>query len=504
MPDPVSADPPSDDTPSDDDPACELPPLDGDADEAEGATGDDPLEQFARALGDESEVDLDDETAEDLDVGVQLGDSDRGPDDNEVAAELDVGALITFDTASGDSAEDRDTEGPVGFDLTAGVTDLPDFDTGDDAEGADEDVQALMSDELPPLDSDDEEPTRADATWEFSNPIEDEDWPPWHPDPWMAHPECGGGGQYAALASDFERIVAGGTALCQVARSSDTARPLSHAGGRIRSLALVGTSYPALFCSTVLGALTRTRPPSAEPEPLDSWREAAGVGTAAPDMLDLCAGTHRSRSLLARTQTGRLLRSADAGATWRRVELGGPCSALANGGSHVAALATGRSGPVLCRSTDSGLSWTVQPLGQDAARVARCRSPLLVAHNDVVVLAEHNRICLVSSDGGVTFLSVPGCSSVTCATAGEFRGCVTVWAALYLESDDKSELCTIDPSRAVSERIAAVHEAPHVDAADESAELGRVHALAWDPIGQRLWAAGDFGLTSYSPAHRSD
>ena len=157
----------------------------------------------------------------------------------------------------------------------------------------------------------------------------------------------------------------------------------------------------------------------------------------------------------------------------------------------------------MLRSTDAGLSWLPVELDEAARRVAAGDAPLLASVGSVIAIADAARGTVVSADSGTTFRRVPGCVNATCLAAGALDGCPTVWAALYHEGSDLTDLCMLDPYAAVARRIAQVRaDAARSDPLEESLELARIAALRWDPDMGRLWGVGGFGLRSWSPGRK--
>ena len=80
---------------------------------------------------------------------------------------------------------------------------------------------------------------------------------------------------------------------------------------------------------------------------------------------------------------------------------------------------------------------------------------------------------------------------MTAVSAGADGERPTAFVALYRETDDQSLLVEIDAATGVATTL-AVLALPAPEDPDVAPELARVERLLWD--GERLWAAGAFGL----------
>jgi hypothetical protein len=159
-------------------------------------------------------------------------------------------------------------------------------------------------------------------------------------------------------------------------------------------------------------------------------------------------------------------------------------------------LQSDRSG-VLMRSPDAGASWQRFELDALSRAVADREDPLLAAAGSVVALGHSEIGLVVSSDGGASFERISGCSSVSAITADSRRGQARIWAALYRQSEDLSEIVQVDPVERIAERIAELRAPPPPASSDDPTERGRVVGLAWDGVTGCLWATGPFGLKSF-------
>jgi hypothetical protein len=145
-----------------------------------------------------------------------------------------------------------------------------------------------------------------------------------------------------------------------------------------------------------------------------------------------------------------------------------------------------------------GMDWTSTRLDHVGRRIAEATSPLLAGMGSAVALADEARGLALSNDGGSSFALVDGCVGVTALAAGQLGADYLIWAALYREADDLTELCRVDAATRTAERIAELR-APAATRGEESAEQSRIRAMQWDPLAERLWAVGQFGLTRFGP-----
>jgi hypothetical protein len=162
---------------------------------------------------------------------------------------------------------------------------------------------------------------------------------------------------------------------------------------------------------------------------------------------------------------------------------------MSSSGDPVAILT--RDGARLGLSMDGGATFELFELTSPAREIASGETPLVAASGPVVALGEAERGVAVSTDGGKTFRRVLGATNATALCAGARDGRSVAFAALYRETEDRSLLVEIDAETAVA-TTGAVLALPAPDDPDLALELARVERLLWD--GERLWAAGAFGL----------
>jgi hypothetical protein len=478
---------------------------------------DEPL-SLPAADDTESEEDqyLDEEVRLDL-LPNDDGDDLNGPDDPAVRAEIhdlsddpaepgeafeiDIGRLLEVDSDDEGGSPAEDTLFNV--DPASGLA-LPDeLGAFDDAEGVLDATVVVDESALPELDTDDasegirSEPefTLGAGSDEEPAPIARELWIP--TEPLTRLEACG------SLAIGGAELVAGSSDLLWFHANMDAPLRVAACGSSIASVVLVGATHEIAVAATRTGQLLRRGRYASQAEPLLRFRE---LGSSAPGTrLGLSLSRPRDfpqDSFLLATESGLLLESSDAGEHFERLEPGGRVLALA-ATAATALVANGRDRS-LARLAADRLDFDLHRLTGRALSVARGAKPILTQCDDVVALATPEHALVVSNDGGQTFQSVPGTAGATAITSGRYGDRTCVWATLYREADDRSELLQIDPALATALCVARLESPPaeHVDPSDRS-EWARVAALEWHVETHTLWAVGGFGVVRFAPPART-
>jgi hypothetical protein len=292
-------------------------------------------------------------------------------------------------------------------------------------------------------------------------------------------------------------LVVGGQNLCWIDRSSATSPRWSSPRSRVVSLAYCGgKSSPEVLAATADGDLIRAAPDRTAATHLSNWTRAGGAGPDEAVSLDLCSAAVPER-LLARTTTGRLLRTTDGGRTFDRVELHGRVTAISPNAEPAVVVLESRGRRCLATSSDGGINWEV-------IKASSCLAPVL-AEEGILLAAAGNTIALAHPAHGLwvcagtgRFDRVSGCCGVTALAATSVDAHDGVWLAVFQELSQCSHLVAIEPQTCVASRIATLQPS-RIIARDpsENADWARVQALAMDDRGQ-LWAAGGFGVASWS------
>jgi hypothetical protein len=469
----------------------DLPPLDTGDQEDDEALG--PELPLGALLDEEAALD-DDGTPVDVGEDTELL---ADPDDASTAADAAEETAVEYDIAviplEGVPALDRDAndEG-IAVDVFDGAIDaIPELEGSQD-DGAHEPLDFAISEELPAIDADDEGWFEESPDLSALQILRDDPPPPWSALRWDERRPAELFGEASCLALVPGGLVLAGTELCYVPSSGQPRRALETAGGRVVSVC--GTTDGSVLFATTAGTLGRTAVAGAAVG-LAGWREVAGLTSVEQRALELTAVPGQER-VFARASNGALLMSEDAGRHFERVEL---CSAVhactANGAGFVALL--GPAGePKLAFSTGAD-TVTLLDLEGPARNVALSEEPRIAAHGRVIAVGSYGHGLAVGLLDQGSVAVIAGTHEVTAIAAGERNGHTVVWAALFREARDETELVEIDPHTSVVERIASLCK-PAEDS-DAGEGHSRVTALVWDPEACRLWVAGAFGLTSFAP-----
>jgi hypothetical protein len=434
--------------------------------------------------------------SDDVDVGtfeLSIGDDAESPDDAEHSDTFEVDIQVLTDPGSNEAATDLD----IG---DAGLVDrLPDVTDGSDDEPVDAAAHELDELVQAPLESDDPSShaelgddglealpdlTVEDGDGEAGPEAERAFLPsapegvipegsPYEPEWLLLGSSC------SALASDGADVLAAAEHLMRFGheRRSDALPP----GTKVTSLAVADG---VLVLSTTRGLTTAA--PGGALATLDAPDPTRSGGA---ELVELAAVSGR-HALWARLRNGDLWRRRDD--AWELHQTGGAVPALSASGAELALLVVSRR-PALQLSSDGGRSFRERLLAEPAQTVALGGAPLLAARGDIVALADGERGLAVSVDAGESFQLVTGAVNVTAVALGEQDGKPVVFAALYRESRDVTEIVSVSPGTAEAKRIATLA----VEAEEDAEETGRTTALLWQD--GKLWAAGGYGLVRLSP-----
>lgn len=436
----------------------------------------------------------DDEEASDLVVGEEIDVLGDAVGDNE-PIELDLGTLVGED-ATLPGADDGDSGFEV--DPAIGLT-LPDALLPDDGgQGLDDGAIVIDESKFPSLELDDgsegiaaeREISLGNANDEASVPLAEV---PWHAEPSAATLEA-----FSALTCSGEAVVAGSSDLLWFRSGSPNPLRVAVDGSAISDLVLLGHHQEIALVSTQSGQLFRRARFASQAEQLTRFREQLKSPPNARTRLSFggSLGAVNGRVLLW-IHDGPVLDVLDSGDRFARLELDGNVQAIAR---ESATLLLARGGTRTLFTLDHG-SGHSQPITGSALLVARSATPLLATCGAAVGIAEHGRALLVSPDGGRTFQRVPGSASVTAIAGAEVSGSARFFAALYRETSDQSEILIVDPELGRAECIARleVSQEQSTTHAIDRGEWAKVACLSWDAASGRLWAAGGFGVASFSP-----
>ena len=421
------------------------------------------------SLGDEPDEVPENEALHDaFEVDIQLL-TDSG--DSEAASDLDVGVSTLLDELP-DTAEDREGDAPA---TTSAELDAHlDAPLGSDEPSSDEELGDDGLEDLPEL-------TREDGDGDAGPDVEGALLPSApegeiaagqsYTSEWMSL-----GAPVTALGQSENSVLGSAEHLMTFGRERKS-EPLP-SGLRVSSLAVLGAGGVAL--ATTRGLVERG--PSGDFVLAETPEQARGGGSSIIEL----AATPDQPALWARLENGVLLRRR-AGA-WARHQAGGDVRSLTSDRQRITLLVISHR-PTLQLSSDAGTSFRELLLPEPAASVALGLAPTAVSRQSVVALADASRGLCVSSDSGETFRMVTGAVNVTAIAVGEHAGKFAVFAAIYREGKDLSQLIVVDPTSGKAGRIAELSGEPEEDAE----ENGRTSALLFE--NGYLWAAGGFGLS---------
>jgi hypothetical protein len=438
-----------------------LPTLDNNDDDGDSSALDTGVETFDIAGEDVDDGSSTIDFGSDVDELV-LPNEAEGADDSEGFAAPEAVWISTPEALeSRDEAEGLD-EPSVGLDS------LPALADGDDNEGVDDPGELPVSTRF----GDEPRPARSKLPWTVEGPE-------------LKLEPC------AALASVDGIVVAASTDLFWFASGSLTPMRLEAGSAQVHSVALLGSGWDFAACATTSGKLFRRGRLASSSEELRRVREE--VGSPGREVFDLSQPGHSfPHTLVLRTASGKLLRSDDDGASFRRVSER-KVVALSPEGPPVLALS---SDAVLLKSDDGAGTFRELRLEGLAARLARAKSPLLAGYENCILLGDANLGILVSNNGGESFTRLPGTLGVNALCLGRALDSLFGFAAVYDDARDHTSLLRIDAEKLEVSTIATID--PDASDDDEMTEGARVAALVWDGVHGRLWAAGGFGVKAYT------
>jgi hypothetical protein len=140
------------------------------------------------------------------------------------------------------------------------------------------------------------------------------------------------------------------------------------------------------------------------------------------------------------------------------------------------------------------------PLGPSVAQAVADSHPLLAGFVDYVLLGVRDRGLFLHGPGSPDFVLIPGCRRLTALTVGLMHERPTAFVGLFSELDDRTDIVALDLPTGRANRVAELSViTDDAGPEDDPPERARIDTLLWDPSLMRLWAAGCFGLTCFSP-----
>jgi hypothetical protein len=459
----------------------ELPPLDGGADEdAEGPAPDLDDEDLPEDAADPFDDKAGDPTQGDGSAELDLTGSEGGwLADAEEAEGLDIGddELLSEQT---DLLHDNEEPGTGDEDYGIGDDEgTADKDAGEEGPG-DEDEE-LREEDLPRLDADEGgSPDDEDFVEEGFGEDEAALGVPWGSERYDRVGAPLDLGPVRAVACVPGGVVVAGLGLCRVDLEGGVDK-LAATGldrGDVTRVWALGTK---VVVTTDEGGLFVSADHGATFAPAAAWRSLVRPDEAAAGIEVVVGGGE----LWARTAQGTLLFSADLGASFEIVDLGGFVAAVAvDVEGHLVALVRTMRGCELARGLRGALVHTALTGALLPAELAG--KVLLAARGLDVALAPEGAPVSLSLDGGVSWARAQGTTSTTALAWSKSDGCLLV--GLFDERNERAYLAHLSPRgdpHLVAEMAAAP---PEVE--------GGIQALALDEARGIVWVAGGFGVAA--------
>jgi len=464
----------------------ELPPLDGGTDDdAEAPAPDLDEEELPADSGDPFDDRTGDPTQGDGSAELDLSGKEAGwLEGSDEAQGLDIG---DDDLVSEEANLLHDNEEPGTGDEDYGIggdEEKSDADGGEEGPGdADEE---LREEDLPRLDADEGgSPDDEDFVEEGFGEDEAALGVPWAAERWDRVGAPLEAGPVRAVACVTGGALVGGLGLFRVDLEGGVDK-LSAKGLDRGDVSRVSALGSAVVVTNEEGEPWVSEDRGASFRPVVAWRALVRPDEAAAGIEVVIA--HANGEVWGRTAQGTLLFSADLGASFEVVDLGGFVAAVAvDAAGQLAALVRTLRGSELARGPRKALvhtSLTGALLPDELAGKVQ-----IALRGADVALAPEGRTLSLSLDGGVTWSRVQGTSSATALAWSKEEGCLLV--GLFDERNERAYLAHVSPRgepRLVAEMTAAP---PDVE--------GGIQALAFDEARGVVWIAGGFGVTALAP-----
>jgi hypothetical protein len=485
----------------DEDELDELPPIDGD-----GEAGDEPeagpedLDEETADAGDP----LDDSTGEDDPIDeIDVDESEAGwLDDADEDEALDVGApdALGEEAENGALLEGAEETDVGEDDLTVGLEEETLVGDAGEEGFVDED-EALREEDLPRLDSGDDDTEADDADLGEGLPDEDapdESLPPWDDRAWDRVEGAAGGttepvAAVTALACAESDLFVAGEGIARIDREGNVTA-LEALGLRGGAPASIVAAREWLALSTPRAGVLVSHDAGRSFAGANDWRAcvapedaARGQQITALTSLALCG-----EDLWGCTRGGALVWSADRGATWTRVASEHPIDAISADAAtgELVGLSHGEAGSrTIVRGRRGQLASS--PCGH----LPGSQILSLAASGGSIAVAFANLGAFRLGDAG-EWSRLEGTASVTAISHAPGG---TVVVALCSEGEGRAWIVEARGGDGPARIVAELGDAPsnHEDEGDL-----RVRALAWDDSRGVMWAAGAFGLVALRPARR--
>ena len=197
--------------------------------------------------------------------------------------------------------------------------------------------------------------------------------------------------------------------------------------------------------------------------------------------------------------TGDLYELTTAGETLKKCRDHERCTAIAASDSRICAIIKCADNmTVLAKDAQGELAFKLPHFSE---AISAATQPILATSRNVILIGAREVGTWLSLDGGTSFHEVNGSTNITAATVGQFSGRTYAWLALFYQLEDRTELVGIDCRTQRAQRLAAFAVVTDCDGPeDDPPERARIDSLYWDASHQKLWAAGCFGLTCFTPS----
>ncbi|MGO8995814.1 MAG: hypothetical protein ACLQVI_21085, partial [Polyangiaceae bacterium] len=476
----------------------DLPPIDGDSLDPEGAEEDSAPEELDDDPSDAEADPLDDSTGEgDPLEEVETSGAESGwLDDAGDSEALDVGTPDTFGTEDESPTLLEGAEEPdVGEDeLTFGAEGSSDVgDAGE--EGFEDEEEDLREEDLPRLDSgqDDAEPDDADLLDALPEEnASEEPRPPWDDRAWERVEEGASSSlsPAAVLAIGPSGLVVGGEGLARVDREGGlTVLGASGLrGGAPHAIAVTGTT---IYVATPRGGVFISDDGGSSFREGNAWRALLGPGEHIVELL--CSGDERDE-LWGRGSGGSLVWSEDQGITWSRVlpELRFEAIAADTVEGCVVALARKDGATSIARGSRGRL------VSSKAGTLPGGKVLTLAAYDGKLAVALVRGAFRLDGSAGMDWTRLDGSAGLTAMTFARSDGSLVL--ALYSEAEGRAWILEAR-ANAPALTVAEMGDAAGTGANDDG-DGARIRALCWDGGTGVVWAAGAFGLIALRPARR--
>ena len=453
---------------------------------------DDELATLELTFVGEEVVSLDDEEAQDLDIGISIEEPEGSENGSTGELIFDMKELLATveDTIISD-----DGDGPVGDEASAFVSfDLAIETSCDDSGEFDDALVGVIDGTLPDMDADAGGGIGLEGDLQYSLDISDDPLPPWSEARWReSNSEIGEA--IFCVAASASAILLCGTSAHWLDAQSGRASTNQVLPSRARSCAML--SDQVALIADARGTLLRAhRRDGAEPLPAQ-WRAQLRLRPHDPVALQLHGGNGCTpESILCLTNDGRLIRSADGGDRWSFIDLHGRLLCLdASNLPHIALL-QGRRGRTLISTVDNGENWRVIEPTAELRDILADIPPKLAAIADCIAVAHPLRGMMLSSDAGRSFASVRGCNNVTAVCAGTIAEKPAFWAAVHEQAVGITHIVLL---RAPDWQPLRIAELRGTTSGEHEPASSSVLDMIWHPDTQRLWAIGEFGAASLEP-----